>query len=220
MCILASILQAALLSVAATSSTTACSTKTCTVDESTGNVTSAFAYTEPRSVSAARDASITAATDAPERLSAYRARGTGRVTGEQRTFDTDTVGTSSGTLSLLSTVSFTVVIGGQRVDFPLSTVTVSLDLPTRSGDYTLTELNASVCEAFESGVPVCNAAAGTFAFRATDSSSVDGDLVFAVPPGKSDGPLLSGTAHVHHESRASSSPCPDIGGPSGVFAPE
>ncbi len=220
MCILASILQAALLSVAATSSTTGCSTKTCTVDESSGNVTSALSYTEPRGVRDARDANIAAAKDAPERLSADRARGTARVTGEQRTFDAATVFTWNGRLSLVSTISFAVEIGGQRVELPLSTVDFSMDLPKGSGDYTLTELHASVCESFESGTPVCNAATGTFTFNGADSGTFDGDLVLAVPPGKSDGPLLSGTAHLHHESRASSSPCPDLGGPSGVFAPE
>jgi hypothetical protein len=195
-------------------------TKTCTEPDEQGSVASELAYTEPSAVRDARVAQLSTGRGTAEELKAAGLRGTSRVTEESRAFDRDGLAVDRSSLSLVSTVSFSVTIAGEAVSLPLSVVTVSFDLPPRVGTYSLGDLHAHVCEGFRAVLAAdssadpyqeaCGIVSGTISFDALGPSRIDADAAFTANA-QSGAPSLVGHAHVHYEASETTSACPDLG---------
>ena len=223
MCIFASlVLQAGI----AVSSLHVAGCKTCEAPVENNGVTSTLRYTEPTAAQKARDARLMGDDTTPEKKSAETARGAARVTGESRSFDTDGLSVFGSSITLTSTVSFDAHIAGSNVPIPLSSVTLTMDLPTASGKQSLGDLHAKVCEAVvvagdggsasDQYTHACGDALGTLDFKSNGADAFDADLTLTPSVKTTDAPSIGGTAHLHHEAHEESSPCPDVGGaPSG-----
>jgi hypothetical protein len=150
-------------------------------------------------------------------------RGSARVTNESRSFDQDghAVMVDAGQITIVSTLNYSEAIDGENVQLPLSTVTLVFDQPASAGTFDLTTLHAKVCEDVQdTWTPACGAVAGTLTYSPGDKQKLDGDLVLTAATHSADDPTLTGSAHFHYEVNESTDWCPDLGGPSGVFAPE